>query len=161
MENLQINIDRIKKFPFRRFKKDFIYKKGRFIYKLSPESMEVMEAFESFRGTKIEKQLALAESFLYQGDMYAGYMMKYYRFLFKIQKCINEGRIRDAYAFFSELLEITAILRGKNILYWDFHSGNIKVTRKGRPFFLDLGDAILNPTNSDEHRQREFYQHLY
>ncbi len=154
MKSVQLSYNKLKK--YHSIKDATVFRKRNHIYKYAPNSKEVMEAFDSFRGTKVGKHFALATSFLYDKDMYYGYVMKYYRVLFELHKSLRSGRIRKAYAFFSELLEIVSILNDNSILYWDFHCGNIKVTRDGHPFFFDLDESTLHSTKDDEHYQLEF-----
>lgn len=142
---------------YHHIKSNRVFKKHNTIYKYEPSSEAVMESYRHFESTKYARNLALASAYLYHKEIYIGYIMRYRRCLLKIKKAYQLRRIKSYYDFFQELLELIAEINSSGICYWDFHSGNIKVTFSGHPMLLDLDGSDLNPSSKLEHLQSEYF----
>ncbi len=141
---------------YHHIKSNRVFKKHNTIYKYEPSSEATMDAYRCFESTKYKHNLALATAYLYHKELYIGYTMRYRRYLFGIKRAYQLRRIKSYYSYFHELLELITEINSSGIYYWDFHSGNIKVTPTGRPFLLDLDGSEINPTSESKHNQCKY-----
>lgn len=154
MEKISINLDTFDK--MRPIKKSVVHLYRNQIYKHSPESLEVVKAIESYQSKPVLKHLSVPIAYLYDKKAYFGYVMRYYKTLHHVEEAIKKGIIKDIEKYALELLKIIEELNKLGLFYWDFHSENVLVDKKGHPFLLDIDDIELIPTNEDLHSQREY-----
>lgn len=153
MKEIDITFDSF--YSFKPLKKETVRKKGRLVYKYSPLSERNISILHAKMDEKVLKQLATPESKLKCKGTYFGYIM-YFRRLKKIKDAIPQANINQMSNFLIELIQIVEELNRLDIAYWDFHSNNVLVDKKGMPFLLDVDDIEYKAEKELLYRQIEY-----
>lgn len=154
MEKIDINLNSFMK--LKPIKETVVHIHKNQIYKRSPESLHIVSAIDSFRKEPVFKHISVPEAYLYDKNIYFGYVMKYYKKLKQVNEAIKKGIIKDVEKYALELLTIIEELNRLNLCYWDFHFENVLSDKNGHPFILDIDDMEYYPSNEDLHSQREY-----
>jgi hypothetical protein len=151
-----INITEEEISKMRILKEDNVFLKGNYVYKKDTESEEIIKKIIELGNHPALDQLSKPQAILEMQKEYYGYVMKYYKALKNVNDAIKQGIITNLGDYFNELFMIVTKLNLINLIYWDFHEGNILCDKNGKPFIIDLDD--ISDETSDENliEQKEY-----
>lgn len=153
MREIDITFDKF--YSFKPLQKESVRKRGRFVYKYSPLTEHTISRLYAKTEAKVLDHFSKPLAKLKCEGTYFGYIM-YFRRLKHIKEAINSGNINQLGNFLLELIKIIEELNKMDLTYWDFHSNNILVDKKGRPFVIDIDDIEYKATKELLYKQIEY-----
>lgn len=137
-------------------KDDNVFLKGNYVYKKDNESEEIIKKIIELGNHPALNQLSKPIAILELEKEYYGYVMKYYKTLKNVNEAIKQGIITNLGDYFNDLFMIVTKLNLINLIYWDFHEGNILCDKNGKPFIIDLDDISDEASDENLLEQKEY-----
>lgn len=153
MKEIDITYDKF--YSFKPLQKESVRKKGRFVYKYSPLTEHTVSRLYAKTEAKVLDHFSKPIAKLKCNGTYFGYIM-YFRRLKHIKEAIHSGNINLLSNFLLELIQMIEELNKMDLTYWDFHSNNILVDKKGSPFIIDIDDIEYKAAKDLLYRQIEY-----